>query len=57
MTRTEVERIAVVEEKVSHLVDDVAEIKRDVKTLVAASIVVKALPWAAIVTALVAFLK
>lgn len=57
MTHSEAERIAVLETKVTAVQSDVAEIKHDVKTLVAASIVVKAIPWAALVTALVAFFK
>ena len=57
MTKTEIERIAVLETHMDTLQSDVAEIKRDVKSLVAASVILKAVPWAALVTALVAVLK
>jgi len=57
VTHTENERLAIVETEVRAIKATVQEIRQDVKSLVAVSIVVRAIPWAALVTALVAILR
>ena len=57
MTHVENERLAVVETKLATIETAVGEIRRDVKTLVSVSIVARAIPWAALIAAGVAFLK
>ena len=57
MTHVENERLAVVETRLEALRLDLADIKKDVKTLVSVSIVARAVPWAALVAAAIAFFK